>query len=308
MSGLSRRTFLMAGAGTAFLAACGGSKANTSAPTTSASAAGGTTTTGAAGGSTSATTVKGGYVLFRFFDDGTLPPGSQRLPLGLGNSDGVLTSGGPATLTARIVDSKGKQVAGPITAKRHDKDLPRPYWPFELNLTTVGTYDVLVDLGGTTIDSAFSITDPTKIAIPSVGQKLIPLDTPTTDNHRGVEPICTRNPPCPLHQVTLRDAMTAGTPVAFIVATPAYCQTAACGPVLDVVLKRLAAFPTKITAVHAEVYTDSSLDTTTDAVNSYQLTFEPVLFLAGPDGVIKERLDSIFDGDELDAALQRLTS
>jgi hypothetical protein len=292
-SRFSRRSVLAAGAGAVILAACGGSSKRSGTAATAG---------------TTATTAKGGYVLFRFFDDGTLPPGAQRLPLGLGNSEGVLSSGGPTSLTARIVDSTGKQVAGPITAQRHDKDLPRPYWPFELNITKVGTYDVLVDLDGSTIDAAFSVTDPAKITVPKAGDKLIPLDTPTTSNHQGVEPICTRNPPCPLHEMTLRQAMTAGTPVAFIVATPAYCQTAACGPVLDVVLKRLQAFPKKISAVHAEVYTDSSLNTTTEAVNSYQLTFEPVLFLAGADGVIKERLDSIFDGDELDGALQRLTA
>ena len=38
-------------------------------------------------------------------------------------------------------------------------------------------------------------------------------------------------------------------------------------------------------------------------MQAYHLTFEPVLYLAGADGVIQTRLDSIFDTNELRDAL-----
>src|SRR6266508_612405 len=87
---LSRRTFLAASAG--FLlapAACGSDQSDTA-------ATGQTTgptpdhTHGSIGGST------GDRVLVRFFPDGILAAGTrQRLPVGLGDRDGVLTTGGP---------------------------------------------------------------------------------------------------------------------------------------------------------------------------------------------------------------------
>jgi hypothetical protein len=62
--------------------------------------------------------------------------------------------------------------------------------------------------------------------------------------------------------------------------------------------------------VHAEVYKnpEKSLDELTEAVDAYQLTYEPVLFLAGADGVIRTRLDNLWDEVEVGAALQALVS
>ena len=74
-----------------------------------------------------------------------------------------------------------------------------------------------------------------------------------------------------------------GRPIAFLIATPAFCQTAACGPVLDVLLTLQPEF-SDVRMVHAEVYTDTSLESTTTAVKDYQLAFEPVLYLADADG------------------------
>jgi hypothetical protein len=41
---------------------------------------------------------------------------------------------------------------------------------------------------------------------------------------------------------------------------------------------------------------------------AYNLFFEPVLFLARPDGTILKRIDTIFDGVELTDALTQLGS
>jgi hypothetical protein len=45
----------------------------------------------------------------------------------------------------------------------------------------------------------------------------------------------------------------------------------------------------------------------TEAVKAYELPFEPVLYVAGADGVIRARLDSIYDGTELGAVLAGLS-
>ncbi len=298
---LSRRRFLAAAGAAAgaglVLAACGKDSEDTAAGGSGGS--GGSTDSDATGGST------GNLVLVNFLPDGIMAAGQpQRLPIGLGNDQGLLTTGGPDQLTATVTDGDHAQVAE-VTAQRHAEALPRPYWPVTLDLATAGVYTLTVDTGDGVATSAFSITEPSRIAIPKPGDRLIPVDTPTTADPRGVNPICTRQPACPLHEVTLTQALATGQPVAFIIATPAFCQVAACGPVLDVLLAQRAAFPT-VQMVHAEVYTDTTIQTTTEAVQAYQLPFEPVLYLAGGDGVIRTRLDSIFDGAEVQAALAGL--
>ena len=42
-------------------------------------------------------------------------------------------------------------------------------------------------------------------------------------------------------------------------------------------------------------------------MNDYRLNFEPCLYLADAKGTFVERIDGVFDADELSAALSRLT-
>jgi len=55
--------------------------------------------------------------------------------------------------------------------------------------------------------------------------------------------------------------------------------------------------------VHADVYADRTATTLAPAVQAYKLTFEPVLFVAGADGVITNRLDGVFDRAEIAGVL-----
>ncbi len=207
----------------------------------------------------------------------------------------------------QLVSEKGA-IGSPLTVDRHDKGLPRPYYPFITEITEVGTYGLVATVDGVEVNTKFSIVEPSAVPIPQPGDQMVPVATPTVADAQGVNPICTREPACDLHQLALTDALKQGKPVAFLVATPAYCQTAACGPVLDVLLGQESEFGDRVQMVHAEVYTDSSLANTTQAVHDYRLSFEPVLYLAGADGVIHTRLDSIFDETELHEALNALVS
>jgi hypothetical protein len=55
--------------------------------------------------------------------------------------------------------------------------------------------------------------------------------------------------------------------------------------------------------VHAEVYTDDTIEVEAPAVTAYSLNFEPVLFVADATGTLVARLDSIWDESELNTAL-----
>jgi len=135
-----------------------------------------------------------------------------------------------------------------------------------------------------------------------------PVETPTVDDHHGVDPICTDTPQCPFHTQTLTAALSTGKPVAMLVATPAYCQTALCGPVLTLLVEQAPEHP-DMQFVHAEVYTDTaavgdvSQAHTAPIIDAYGLTFEPSLFVADATGTVRTRLDNIYDRGELRDAL-----
>jgi hypothetical protein len=315
---LSRRSFLAAGAGAVLLAACGSeADGNAQAPGTTKAAGGAATSlpSGNGAGSTAAagpatTPPPGGYQVIQFFPDGTQAAGTrQRFPFGLGDSQGVVEGdGGPKAMVATLVDAKGAAVVDGLLLARHDEQLKRPYWPLITDSLPTGIYDVTLTADGVALPSAsISVSPPEAIAVVKPGDTMPALATPTTKNAAGVDPICTADPACPLHGVTLAEALKGPHPVAFLVGTPAYCSTGICGPVLDVLLDARKAYDGKITFLHAEVYTDTTLKTTTAAVNDLGLSFEPSLFLVR-DGVVRDRIDVIFDRTELDQALAALVA
>lgn len=245
-----------------------------------------------------------------FSDSSALTPGSpQRLTFGFADADGVILTTPPAS-TVDFAVALNDQTIATLKAAAHHADLPRPYYPVVFTPPAAGNYTVTATVNGASLQSAVQI--PASTTVVSTGQKMIPVDTPTTADLHGVELLCTRDPVCPLHDVTLKTALGGGTPVAFFVGTPKYCQTAICGPVLDVLLKQKDQFP-QIKMLHAEVYPSDAAaqpghQQVTEAVTTYGLTFEPVLYLAKADGTIVNRIDTIFDGVELHDALAQLAS
>jgi hypothetical protein len=301
VSALSRRSFLAGGlavgAAGFVLAACGSDDSSESSDLPDATS----------GAPNSGDPNRPELVLVRFTIDGVLAAGiPQRIPVGLADAEGLLLVDTPPQLTLQLMSDSGP-VGKPMTIDRHAEGLSRPYYPVITALSDPGTYTLTGAVNGIDLQTAFSVVEPGEVPIPQIDDPLVPVVTPTTDDAHGVNPICTREPACDLHDITLTSALTEGRPIAFLIATPAFCQTAACGPVLDVLLTLQPEF-SDVRMVHAEVYTDTSLESTTTAVKDYHLSFEPVLYLADADGVIRSRLDSIYDVAELREQLTKLVS
>lgn len=300
----TRRSFLvrglsatlpMVGAGS-LLAACGGSSGSSSTAT-------GAPGTSSGGGGTGVP--EGGWTLVQRFPNTSLVPGRVRLPLSLADASGTLVTAGPEQLNGRIADIDGAVVAE-LTAQRHSIGDGAPlYWTFETDLDTPGIYALDVE-GSAGMPAAFQLFDPAEVLIPSAGQPLPGFDTPTTDDARGVDPICTLSPePCPFHAVTLTEALTLGTPVVYLIGTPAHCATGTCGPGLEFLVDVAGDYEGRVTIVHAEVYADDAATEIAPAVTAIGTDYEPLLFITDGDGVVRERIDIVWDTDELRAALDR---
>ena len=232
--------------------------------------------------------------------------GKVRIPISLASNGGLLTVGGdvatPSELAARIVRIDGgsdEVVLEDLLAPKHDAGLATPYWPFRATITEPGFYRLVLE-GGPADGAAFQVFTRDEVAVPGIGDPLPPFDTPTFDAARGVSPICTRQPaPCPMHDVTLREALTLGKPVAFLVGTPAHCATGTCAPALEAMISARERAGSSTTFIHAEVYADRDATQIAPAVNAMSMNYEPALFITDDRGVVVERLDAVFDAVEV---------
>jgi hypothetical protein len=258
-------------------------------------------------GSQSEAAEAGAFTIVQRFPQQVAVPGVVRLPISLSTGSADLIQDGPAVLDAQVVDIDRVAVGEPISAVRRDAE-PAPYWAFTPTIDAAGVYYLVVD-GGPPDGAAFQVFDRDDVPVPSPGDTLEPFDTPTTDDPREVDPICTRQPePCPFHDITLTEALASGKNVAYYVGTPAYCSTGSCAPGLESLIEVADEMGDQFSVIHAEVYTDDTAKQTTAAVQMLGLFYEPTLILTDPSGTIVERLDSTWNTEELREAMQRVAT
>ena len=285
----SRRRFLALSASLglgALVAACGGSSSSS----------------GAIDG------ISGTLQVVKRFPTTGLVPGSIRLPISLADTSGVLTTDGkvklPQTLTGKVIDTaSGDVVIASVSAEKHDANMATPYWPFIVDVQKVGVYLLILDAAPES-EMSFQVEEREYVLSPLVGDALPPFDTPTVDNKRRVDPICTSpQGTCPFHEVTLTEALQSGKPVVYLIGTPAYCKTGTCAPGLDALIALSKKVGDAAVFVHADVYTDKTATIAAPAVLAYKLAYEPLLYITDAKGVLVNRLDAVFDVNEMSSAL-----
>jgi hypothetical protein len=299
---LSRRQVLLSGlaattAGTALLGACG--------PGDPGDAPDGAGEPGSApegvGGPT--------FALAQFFGGRIFEAGTEvRAPFGVADRDGLLPPERvPEVLRVQVYDASDTPLGRPLEVRRHDEGLPRSYYPLRFTVDAPGIYVARTTVSGHTAEMSLQVHDAADLDLIRPGLQLPALETPTPEDSRGVHPICTREPVCDLHEPTVAAALGEARPLALLVATPAFCQIAICGPVLDVLLD-VAPHRPEVRYLHAEVFAAPFERPGEQApvMRDLGLHFEPVLVLVGADGVVRDRLDVIFDSVELRDRLDRL--
>lgn len=197
-------------------------------------------------------------------------------------------------LETYLVRADGELVQGPVEPIFYGEGLgQRGVYVFEAALEEPGLHDLVVvtaegDRAGT---AALQVRSPEESAVIQPGADFPPVATPTTDDPQGLEELCTRAESCGMHDVSLDTAMADGRPVVLTIATPKYCQTAVCGPVVDVVLDQKQELGRDdIAFIHAEVYVDAG-NTPTQVINELGLPSEPWTFLITADGKLADRFD-----------------
>jgi hypothetical protein len=230
-----------------------------------------------------------------------------RLPFTLSDPEGVPFGTIESALTFRVTYD-GEQVGEPVEVQPHGDGVPRPYLPFEFTFPRPGVYDIETEHDGVTVSSPVQAFVAEEVPSPVVGDALPPASTPTTTQSFEVDPICTRVPTCPFHEHDLTAALQTDLPIVVLLATPAYCRTTACGPILDLLIETAEGLEDVI-VIHSEVYKNPKAvrDLTEAALaplpDLYSMPFEPALFVTDASHTVVARGDIVVDRAEMSEML-----
>ena len=184
---------------------------------------------------------------------------------------------------------------------------------------TWGAAVLSTDKAGTksTAKIMFDVLD--KGTTPAIGDGAPSVKTPTLADVGGdVSQISSDTNPNPdFYKVSVDQALASRTPFVLAMATPAFCQSAECGPTLDHLKAFVQAHP--ITAINVEPYElqyDASKHRLqpvlangnfipVDAVTLYGVPTEPWIFVVDGNGKVVGSFEAVFADDEMAAAIAK---
>ena len=110
-----------------------------------------------------------------------------------------------------------------------------------------------------------------------------------------------------LYRSSVAGALADHAPFVLVFATPKYCTSRTCGPVVDVVSAVRRLHPKSgIRFIHVEIYKDNDpAKGVNQWVTQWNLPSEPWVFVVGPDGKVRDRFEGTVSVRELDASLRK---
>ena len=174
---------------------------------------------------------------------------------------------------------------------------------------TAGRYWFMAEpVGGTKIQALGNMVVRKKSLAPSVGDRAIPSKTPTLASTGGDLSALTtsRHPDRALYETSVAQSLAAHEPFVLAFATPQFCQSRTCGPVVDVVSavrkRQPAASPVRF--IHVEIYKGNDPANGVNRwVQQWRLPTEPFTFVVDRKGVIRTKLEGAFSVGELQRAV-----
>jgi hypothetical protein len=144
--------------------------------------------------------------------------------------------------------------------------------------------------------------------IPRVGQRAPRIHTPTAEDAGGdLSKITTRVPPDTMNKVDFYDVL-GKKPIVLLFATPQFCQSRVCGPVVDVAEQVQRDLGGKADFIHMEIFNDNDpAKGVRPQVRAFHLPSEPWLFVIDRQGVIRTEIEGAFSVDELTSAVKGVT-
>jgi len=141
--------------------------------------------------------------------------------------------------------------------------------------------------------------------VPRVGQRPPRIHTPTPASVGGdLSKITTRVPPEAMNKEDFYDAL-GKKPIVLIFATPQFCQSRVCGPVVDVAAQVQEKYGDKVEFIHMEIYNDNDPSKgVRPQVRAFSLPSEPWVFVIDSNGDVQTVIEGAFGVNELERAVE----
>lgn len=242
--------------------------------------------------------------------DGTIGTGEQRLLVGVIDlPTGEMVASPDVTPVAVLRD----EIGSPLGEYEGEFVWTIPdvvgLYAFHVDIPGPATYQLDVDAGelGELAPIGFVATDdPVQVA---VGEPAPPSESRTLAD-ASLDDLTSDPTPVPsFYEMTVAEAVASG-PSVLVFATPAWCTSQSCGPMLDQVQALAPEYP-DLNFVHVEVYenihvTDSDDLILVPAVEEWGLPTEPWLYVTDETGTVTAAFEGAVSDTELRAALERV--
>ena len=147
---------------------------------------------------------------------------------------------------------------------------------------------------------------------PAIGSPAIRSDNKTSKDVSNLEELTTDTEPDPdMYSMTIAEALDQDKPLMVTFASPAYCQSATCGPQVDVVKDLKGSHSSDMNFLHIEVYdnpTEIQGDLTrgriSPTLSEWGLITEPWTFVMDAEGLVQAKFEGFVGPEDLEAAIQ----
>ena len=149
---------------------------------------------------------------------------------------------------------------------------------------------------------------------PSLGSQAPRSQNRTASDAANLSEVSSDPEPDPdLYALSIAQALQTGRPLVVTFATPAFCESATCGPQVEVVKLLKEAYREQANFIHVEIYEnpqemreDLSKGRISVVVQEWWLPSEPWTFLMDAQGRVAAKFEAFTSYEELDEAIRRL--
>jgi hypothetical protein len=176
-----------------------------------------------------------------------------------------------------------------------------------VEIPEAATYQATIDAEGLATAGPAGFVAHDDLPLIEPGEQAPASETRTSADFPDLSVITSDPEPDPaMYETSIGDAVTSGSSSVIVFATPAFCASQACGPLLDQV-KALRPDYDDVEFVHVEIYEDLQVEvedlTAVPAIAEWGLPSEPWVFVVDSAGVVSAAFEGAASDEELSAAI-----
>jgi hypothetical protein len=176
-----------------------------------------------------------------------------------------------------------------------------------VRIPRAGRYWLVAQPKGARIQAVGELEVASHSRSPAIGAAAPPSATPTFATARAARITTARPPDLPLLRYSVAGSLAAHKPFVVTFATPKYCTSRVCGPVVDVMEAVRRQFASRgVRFIHVEVFAGNNPQRGYNRwMRQWRLITEPWVFLVGRDGLVKAKFEGSVSQAELAAAVRQ---